>query len=242
MLRCLPALTLAFCLAAPALAQTQAPSADAPRTISVTGHGEASAEPDMATVRVGVETQAEAPGAAVEENSARVTRVIEEIRAAGVAPEDIQTANFSVYPVYDHNRPEQTGEGPPILGFRVANEVVAQVREVERVGEVLASVVEAGANRINSLSFGIDDDTTLRDQARRAAVENARHLAELYAEAAGVTLGAVLTISDRPTGPIPVDQGMMRMEMAQADAVPIQRGENTVTATVDVTWEIEGAE
>ncbi|HUF57149.1 MAG TPA: SIMPL domain-containing protein, partial [Thermohalobaculum sp.] len=172
----------------------------------------------------------------------RTTRVIEEIRAAGVEPSDIQTANFSVYPVYEQGGPERIGEGPAIAGFRVSNEVVARVRDIDSIGQVMASVVDAGANRINSLSFGIEDDTGLRDEARRDAVENARHLAELYAGAAGVSLGDVLSISDAVQGPRPVDAPMMRMEMAQSDAVPIERGENTVTATVDMTWEIAPAE
>ncbi len=240
MLRAVPALILGFCLAVPALAQAPAP--DRSRTIAVTGHGEASAEPDIATVRVGVETQAEEPGAAVDENSARTTRVIEAIRASGVAPEDIQTANFSVYPVYDQRNPEGQPEAPAIAGFRVSNEVVATVREVASIGQVMASVVDAGANSINSLTFGVDDDTALRDEARRNAVENARHLAGLYAEAAGVALGDVLSISDSIEGPRPVDQPMMRMEMAQSAAVPIERGENTLTATVDMTWEIAPAD
>ena len=236
----LPAVIVTLALALPALAQE--PASEPPRTISVTGQGEASAEPDIATVRVGVETQAEAPGAAVDENSARTTRVIEEIRAAGVAPEDIQTVNFSVYPVYEQGGPERMDEGPAIAGFRVSNEVVATVRDIDGIGQVMASVVDAGANRINSLSFGIDDDTAVRDKARRAAVGNARHLAELYAEAAGVSLGDVLSISDSIQGPFPVDAPMMRMEMAQSGAVPIERGENTVTAVVDMTWEIAPAE
>lgn len=236
----LSALALALILAQPALAQAPAP--ETPRTINVTGYGEASAEPDIATVSVGVETQAEQPGAAVDENSTRTTRVIEEIKAAGIATEDIQTVNFSVYPVYEQGNPEQMNEAPSIVGFRVANEVVATVREVETIGQVMARVVDAGANSINSLVFGIDDDTALRDEARRAAVENGRHVAELYAEAAGVALGDLLSISDNLHGPRPVDAPMMRMEMAQSEAVPIERGENTVTATVDMTWEIAPGE
>ena len=242
MLRSALAALVAFALAAPAMAQAPDPADPADRrTLSVTGHGDASAEPDMATIRIGVENQAETPTAALEQNSAEIERVIGEIEAAGIAPKDIQTANFAVRPIYAHVEPEQTEE-PRVVAFRVSNEVIARVREIDRLGEVLASVVEAGANQINHLAFGIEDESSLRADARRAAMEDARQVAELYAEAAGVGLGPILSIDERQQGPVPVEHPMMALEAADRGSVPIRRGETTLSATVDVVWEIDPAE
>ena len=239
MLRTALTALVALALAVPAAAQDRAPGD--PRTLSVTGHGEASAEPDMATIRIGVENQAESPTAALEQNNAEVEQVIAAIEAAGVAPKDIQTANFAVRPVYSHVRPEET-EQPRVVAFRVSNEVVARIREIDGFGEVLASVVEAGANQINHLVFGIEDESALRAEARRKAMQDARQVAELYAEAAGVSLGPVLSIDERQQGPMPVESRMMALESADAGAVPIRRGETTLSATVDVAWEIQPSE
>ena len=233
---------LALALAAPAAAQ-DAPTTE-PATLRITAEGTASAEPDMATIRIGVETQAPTPTEALQQNTAAVEQVTDRILAAGVPEKDIQTANFSVFPVYDHRRMEQEGTPPLIVGFRVSNEVVANIRDLDGIGQVLANVVEAGANQINSLSFGLEDDAPVRDKARREAVAEAKRLADLYAEAAGVQLERILSIEESfAMPPQPMGGRVMRMEAMDAAApVPIQRGEASVTAHVTVVWEIAPAE
>lgn len=225
-------------LALPGLAQTPEPPA-----ISVTGQGSATAAPDMATIRLGVETQAKEPGAAMEQNSAAVEGVMAKLESAGVAGKDVQTANLSVSPVYDHRRVQEEGGAPKLVGFRVTNEVVANIRDLDGLGAVLSGAVDAGANRINSLSFSIEDDAALRNQARRKAVEDARQTAETLAKAAGVALGPIHSIQSGFQGPRPMPAGnMMRVEMAQSDAAPVAPGESEVTATVHIVWEIVSGE
>lgn len=235
------ALLLPLILAAPALAEEAAPPE--PAMLSVTGQGDASAAPDMAIIRLGVQSEGETPSAALDQNTAAVEKVIAEIVAAGVPDKDIQTANFSVNPIYDHRRMEQEGGQPVIIGFMVSNEVVATLRDLDGMGAVLSAVVDAGANQINGLSFGIDDDAALRDEARREAMADARRIGELYAEAAGVRLERILGITEGFSISPPIPMPMMRMEAMDAASapVPIQRGETSVSAQVSVTWEIAPA-
>jgi uncharacterized protein YggE len=112
-----------------------------------------------------------------------------------------------------------------------------RLRDLDAAGEAVGALVEAGANRLNGLSFGFADSTALMDEARRDAVADARRKAELFAEAAGVTLGPVMSIQEQGGG------GMRLMAMARSmdameSAVPLERGENTVSAQVHVVWEI----
>ena len=237
-LRMTPILAAAWLLAAiPDSALAQPAAVDAPPTLSVVGEGLASAAPDVASVRAGVQTAGETAAAALSANTDATGRVIAALKSGGVAARDIQTANFSVQPRYadyDGARPDQS---PRIVGYIVTNEVVFSARDLDALGGVLDTLITAGANQINGIAFIIDDEAGVADRARRAAVEDARRKAELYAEAAGVRLLRVLRIEEAGRGgPIPF--GGVRMEaMARAD-VPIERGENDVRANVTVVWEI----
>jgi uncharacterized protein YggE len=224
------ALGLTAALAAPALAQQVQPP-----TLAVSGTGEVSVAPDMATLRIGVETRADAAAAAVAANNEAAQAVIATIKEHGVAPEDIQTANFSVSPVFDQAS-FQRPEGPRIIGYQAMNQVVARVRDLDRLAALLDATVGSGANRIDGLEFGLADDTPVTDQARRLAVADARRKAELYAEAAGVKLGAIRSIGETGGGPLPIFDRAMRAEAAAA--VPIERGQTSVSATVQIVWEI----
>ena len=217
-------------LAAPALAQEAEPA-----TMGVTGIGEVSLAPDMATLRIGVETRADSAAAAVADNNEAAQAIIATVKENGVAAEDIQTANFSVSPVYDETS-YQRPEGPRIVGYQATNQVVARVRNLDRLPGLLDATVGSGANRIDGLAFGLADDTAALDEARRLAVQDARRKAEVYADAAGVQLGTIRSISETGGGPLPIYDRAMRAEAAAS--VPIERGQTTVTATVQIVWEI----
>ncbi len=219
--------------AAPALAQ----EASAP-TLAVSGTGEVSVAPDMATLRIGVESRADTAAAAVSANNEAAQAVIATIKEQGVAPEDIQTANFTVSPVYDQQS-FQRPEGPQVIGYQATNQVVAQLRDLDTLPALLDATVGSGANRIDGLAFGLADNTAVTDQARRLAVQDARRKAELYAEAAGVKLGPIRSIGETGGGPLPIYDRAMRAEAASS--VPIERGQTTVTATVQMAWEIKPA-
>ena len=234
------ALIAALTLAVPAAAQESEPE-DAPATLTVTGTGKVSVAPDMATLRVGVETQAETAAAALSANSEVAQQVIDTLKRQGVADKDVQTANFSVYPVYqDTNRVQPMPEGPRVIGYRVTNQVVAKIRDLAGLGALLDATVSQGANRIDGLEFGLEDDGAPADEARRQAVEDARRKAETYAAAAGVALDRIRSIREGAGGPIPMRDMAMRAEAAMA--VPIAPGETIATETVEVVWEIAPAQ
>jgi uncharacterized protein len=164
------------------------------------------------------------------------------LKRQGVAEADIQTANFSVYPVYeDAARIEPRPEGPRVVGYRVTNQVVARIRDLDDLGALLDATVSQGANRIDSLEFGLEDDAAAADEARRLAVQDARRKAEIYAEAAGVGLDRIRSIQESGGGPVPMRDMAFRAESA-AMAVPVAPGETTVIVSVHIVWEIGAAQ
>ncbi len=203
--------------------------------ITVVGTGEVDARPDMATITVGVVTEGETASAALEENTERMKKLFEQLQNSGIAEKDMQTANFNVSPKYQHH--PQGRESPKIVGYTVTNEVRLKVRRLSSLGRVLDELVQDGANRIHGISFSIDDDSNLLDEARKKAIADARHKAELLAGAANMRLGRPLQISDQPPSrPVPVQH--FRMAEA-AQAVPIAPGEVTQTATIHLTYALE---
>jgi uncharacterized protein YggE len=227
--------------ASPAAAEQPAAQEGGTATLSVSGTGRVSVAPNLATLRVGVETQDETAAAALAANSQAAQKVMDTLTGKGVAEKDVQTANFSVYPVYeDTNRIEPRPEGPRVLGYRVTNQVVARIRNLDALGDLLDATVAEGANRIDGLEFGLEDDAAAADEARRRAVHDARRKAETYAEAAGVALDRIRSIDEGGGGPIPMHDMAFRAEAA-ATSVPVAPGETTVSVTVQIVWEIAPA-
>ena len=206
------------------------------RTITLTGTGEVSVIPDTATIQIGVESQADTATEALADNSAAAARVIGALKEAGVAPGDIRTANFAVQPVYS-NAKSLSQDGPVVTGYRVTNQVIASIRDLDGLGVLLDRVIGEGANRIGGISFSVADETEALERARTLAIEDARNKARTYAEAAGVSLGPVLAITEAGAPPAPLGMAMMRVESA---AVPIERGSTTIAAQVTVVWQIGG--
>jgi uncharacterized protein YggE len=160
-------------------------------------------------------------------------KVIEGLKEAGVAAKDIQTSNISVEPRYTNPR---DGEAPVVNGYRVSNQVGILVRDLKSLGGLLDKVIELGANQMHGLTFEVSKAETLKDDARKEAVANARRRAELLAGAAGAEIGEVVTISEETSfgGPRP-----MAMRAAKADAAPIEAGTATLEARVNVTWKLK---
>ena len=231
---CLPAAAIAVITACSAAPQAAAEN-DAARTIIVTGQGEASAAPDMVVLSIGVETQGDTAAAALRENSAAMSATIEKLKDLGVADKDIQTSGLSINPRYDY---ERSRTNPPIAGYVASNTVTARLRDLASAGAVIDQAVESGANRLNGISFTFADPKPLYDEARRDAVAQAKAKAELLTDAAGVSLGRLLTIQDGAyRAPSPLK---MTAAFAEADAraVPIAAGESTLRASVTLIYEI----
>ncbi|MBA3313955.1 MAG: SIMPL domain-containing protein [Planctomycetota bacterium] len=212
---------------------------EVPRAVSVTGEGTAVAPPDMATVHTGVVTQAAAAKEALAANSKAMESILAALKTRNVAVKDVQTSQFSVQPMYDHD--ERGLTRPEISGYQVMNQVRVRVRELDRLGEVLDSLVQAGSNEVSGVSFGVAEPKGVFDEARRDAVRDARRRAELYAEAAGVRLGKVRRISEQ-TIRFPQPIAMSRGFAAESSAVPVAPGEEEFHVSVDVEYALEDAE
>lgn len=208
--------------------------AAAPRTLSMSGHGEVQAAPDQAQVTAGVTTAAPTAAAALSANTARMKTVFAALEKMGVPERNIQTVNFSVSPQYTNGADNQP---PRLTGYQVSNDVSLRLDNVGRLGAALDALVGAGANQMNGISFSIRDPAPLLDKARADAVANARARAQTYARAAGVTLGPILSISEGGgDAPRPLYKAVM---MSAARAVPVAAGEESVTADVAMVWEIQ---
>lgn len=227
--RPLATVPLAALLAA-ALAAPVALAEEAPR-LTVTGQGRIEVAPDMAVVMIGVRTQAETARAAMSANSQRMAAVLARLREAGIEPRDLQTGGLNLGPRYDY-RDNRT---PRLLGFEATNQVTVRVRALDTVGAVLDTAVQDGANSLGGLSFTLADPGPVRDAALAAAVREARRKAEIMAEAAGVALGRIVSITE--AGGFDGPQPMPRMAMAEAaPAVPVEAGEIGYSASVTIVW------
>ena len=203
------------------------------RSITVTATGQVAAEPDQARITSGVATEAASASQALSRNSELMKKVIDGLKAEGIDAKDIQTTSFRVEPRY--TRPRE-GEAPTIDGYRVVNQVEVLARNLDRLGEILDRLASLGANEMSGLSFEVSKAETLRDEARKEAVANAKRRAELYAAAAGAEVGEVLTIQEGGDGgprPMPMARAM------RAESVPIERGTETLEASVTVTWALK---
>ena len=222
-------------LSAPALAGS----------ITIEGRGEVTAKPDMAQINSGVTSQGATAREALDANSAAMAELIAALKEAGIEARDIQTSGFSVNPnyVYSDARDANGYTLPPkIEGYQVANSVTVTVRDLDALGSILDKSVTVGANTINGVTFAVADPSDLYDEARKAAFEDARDKAELYATAAGGKLDEIESISETQgfNAPQPVAMYSMRAEAQSAD-VPVEGGELTFAINVNVQWELDTA-
>ena len=204
-------------------------------SITVVGTGKVQVRPDMANVTLGVTTEAATASEALQENNRRMAQLIKTLRGLDISEKHIQTSNFNVSPKqsYDRNRREP----PKIVGYTVTNQVNVKVLEVSRLGKILDAVVQAGGNRIQGVGFSLAEPKPHLDQARRKAMADARQRAELYAGEAGVKVGAPLVISEQSVSvPRPVMFAAGARIATAASEVPVSRGEQTLTASVTVTY------
>ena len=216
----------------PVQAQGDSRRDDDDRTVSVSATGSVVADADIAYISTGVVTEAASAREALNQNTAAMAKLIEQLKGSGIQEKDIQTVSLNVEPRYTQPK---GGQRPAIDGYRVLNQVRLTVRDVKRLGDVLDKAVDVGANQINSISFDVANAETLRDDARKQAIANARRRAELYAQAAGAQLGPVLRISESGGGfsPMPGErQAMMRA------SVPVEPGTRKLEVSVEVTYEL----
>ena len=213
-------------------------SGDRETGISVSGEGKVTAEPDLALVTLGVSTLAPSVAEAREQAANSLQGIIDSMKNNGIDEKDIQTQSLSIYPEYDYS-----GNTQVLRGFRVQNTVIAKIRDIDSTSKVVDDAVAAGGDntQIQGIAFTIDDPAELRQQARAAAVADARSKAETLASAAGVSVGNPVTISETSYNapPIPYAESFDRAAAgADTASTPIQTGELDVVVSVSVTFEL----
>jgi uncharacterized protein YggE len=223
-------------IATPALAQVNPPP-----TISVSGEGTVSVPPDLAVVDGGVTTDAKTAREAAEANNAAMAKVLAALKSAGIAEKDMQTSRLSLFPQYAQQTRPNPNPGPNVIsGYRASNRVTIRVRDVTKVAGTIDALVASGANEVGGISFMVTKASQLLDDARSEAVADARRKAEIYAKAAGVKLGAPISISeDSGSAPAPM---MLRKMGADAASAPVAQGEEVLRVNVSVSWEIKPAQ
>jgi uncharacterized protein len=209
-------------------------TASGERFINVTGSGVVYLNPDVAYLYVGVHVEDKDINIALSNNNLRTQTLIGALVTEGVATSDIQTSNFSVW-----SQEAWDEFGMPYTKYTVDNSVYITVRDLGALGDLLNTVVEAGANNISSITFDVSDKTTAMAEARRLAMENADALAEELATTAGLRVGEIQNITYSESYPSPyygMGGGGAAMESA---SVPIQPGKMQASVTVTVTYSIK---
>jgi uncharacterized protein len=215
-------------------AQQQVEKSSPQARVIVVGEASVSAPPDYARIRGGVTTTAKTVKEATDANSKLMAAVTGALLDSGVAQNDVQTSEFSIEPVYTS---KTSSDESKLSGYRVSNQVNVKIRQLAKIGEVLDRLATAGATDVGNVQFLLSDPSKVLDQAREAAVADARHKAELYARASGLNLGRIVWITESPEFAQPF-AGEGRFKSTAMAAVPIQAGENTFHASITVGFDI----
>jgi uncharacterized protein YggE len=204
--------------------------------ISVTGEARISVPPDLAQIDAGVTSEAKTAREASEANNAAMSKVLLALKGAGIEQKDYQTSRLSLQPQISSSK---TSGPPAIVGYRASNRVTIRLHDITKVADVIDTLVGAGANDIGGINFMVSQASKLLDEAREQAIADARRKAEIYAKAAGVTLGAPLGISEGGS-PGPIAFGRLAAGVPQS--VPIAPGEETLHISVSVSWALKPAQ
>lgn len=234
-------LLLALCLAAGTAMTAHAQPASSYTVpsdgtlLNVSAEAEAKRVPDIATLSAGVVTQSADGNAAMRQNAEQMSKVMDAVKAAGIADKDVQTSGINLSPQYTY---KENGV-PKINGYQASNTVSLKVRDIARLGKVLDALVAQGANDINGPSFSIDQPEPVYDEARVAALK-AQARAETYAKSLGLKVRRIVSISEGRSGGA-VHPMMMAASMRSAKAemdTPVAPGESTLSINLDVTFEL----
>ena len=229
---------LALAAMAPVAAAAQPTSAQmiSGTRLDLVATGEVTRVPDIARISAGVTTSAPTASAAIEQNARVMASVRAALKRAGIADRDIQTSAINLYPEY---RQDERGTSvPQLVAYRAGNEVSIRFRDIANSGRILDALVAEGANQINGPTLGIDKPEEALDEARVAALASARARAALYARAMGKRVGRIISISE--SGAMQhYPQPMMRMQAAADSATRIDPGEQAVSVSLSVSFELE---
>ena len=238
MIRFFLPLALAAAVALPAIAST-ADAKPQPSRIVVSGEGEAAVSPDIAMLSLSVMREAKTAREALDANNDAMAAVIEAVKAAGIAERDLQTAGIQINPRYNYTNQADGSQEAVLVAYQVTNTLSVRVREIAKAGEILDKAVSLGVNQGGSISFTNENPAEVLAEARKKAVANALAKAKTLSEAAGVSIGRVLEITEQSYSPSPMPMAAKSFDSVRAEGVPIQHGENTYNVQVNMTFELK---
>jgi uncharacterized protein YggE len=225
-----------LCFAAAGAAQAQpGDAAFHATTFRLSAYGEVKIKPDMASLQLGVTTEAPTAQAAMQENALRMNAVIAAVRAAGIRAEDVQTSGLNLNPQYRYEQ----NQPPQLTGYQASNMVTVAAHDLSKAGAVLDAAVKAGANQVHGISFTLADPTPAQNAAREAAVRALNAKAELYARATGLHIVRLVSLSEGSAPPRPAYVASeVRLAAAPIAPTPVAAGELTVRETVNGEFEV----
>lgn len=221
----------------PDMSKTKDVAGSPARTITVNGTGRVQVAPDLVDLRFGVTISAGKISKARAEAATAMTAILAALRAAGIKERDLQTSAVSVSPAYDYS---SNTNPPKITGYTITNLVAATLRDVAKLGEAIDGALEAGATSIELLAFGVSKQREVEQEARVAAVADARAKAETLASSADVSITGVGAISESGGAvPYPAQLGEMKAMAARDASTPIEAGMNEIEVDVLVSFLID---
>jgi len=212
-------------------------TSDQVQTISVSGSGKATLTPDRVVFTAGVQTSATTVEDAVNQNNAKVTRVIAALKDAKALDAEIRTSNFSINPLQEYKE----GKAPRVVGYQVSNDITVTRDKVGDAGKLLQAAISAGVNQTSGLAFTVADPTRGRDEALKKSFADARAKAEILAQAAQRTLGRAISITEGAAPQMPPPPIMARAQIMESKVsdVPISQGTEEINFTVSVIFELQ---
>lgn len=208
---------------------------------SVVGSGTVYAKADIANIEVGLRTDTKKTAAeATAQSTVKMNNIILELKKLNIEDKDIKTANFNLNPVYNYTN----AKGQELIGYEVAQTLSLKIRDLTKIGDVIAKTTEQGANQIGNITFTIDDEFALKNQARELAINKAKEKAILIASQSGMKLGKVKSVYEN-TDPVisPIMYSNAKLDMAgggvSVSSPDIQSGQNEIKVEVTLVYEVK---
>lgn len=210
---------------------------------TVTGSGTVYAKADIANIQVGLKTGAKkTPAEATTESTNKMNEIVVELKKLGMDEKDIKTSDYSLSPVYNYTNQK----GQELVGYEVTQNLTLKIRDLSKIGDVIAKTTEKGANQIGNISFTIDDEFALMNQARELAIQKAQEKAGLIASQSGMKLGELKGVYENssPTPPVMYSYSNAKMDAAAGGAgvistPSIQSGQNEIKVEVSLVYEVK---
>jgi uncharacterized protein YggE len=221
-------------LAPSAGAQQDRPRPRVP-SITVTGEATISAEPNQAQIDIGVVTQARTAPEASKENAERLTRVLAEVKKLLGKADEVKTSGYALTPTYRYPQ----GGKPEIVGYNASNTVRIKTTNLEIVGRLIDSAMQAGANNVNRLMFTLKDEQGAQLEALRAASAKAKTKAEAIAASLGLKIVKVASVTEGERAIQPIfRQALAARAEAAPTPTPVEPGTVEIRSTVSMTVEV----